>query len=51
MVENFMMDLDPKVRRMVEDIDPTTYETALRIARTLEKPGDEVHRESTVTIG
>ena len=51
MIEKFFMGLDSEIGRMVEAKDPKTYEEALRTAKALEKPKEERHRESMVTIG
>ena len=51
MTKKFFLGLDPEICRTVEAIDPKTYEEALRTAKALEKPRDEVWREQPIIIG
>ena len=50
MDERFILGLDPEIRHRMEAIDPTIYETDLITTKAMEKPRDEVCRESIVTI-
>ena len=38
--KRFILGLNLEIHRTVEAIDPTTYKTALRLAKAMEKPRD-----------
>ncbi|XP_022938326.1 uncharacterized protein LOC111444461 [Cucurbita moschata] len=49
--EKFVLGLNPKARRMLEALNPKTYEEALRTAKALEEPLEEKNPDPTVVIG
>ena len=57
-MEKFVLGLNPKTRRMLEAFNPTTYEEALWMLKSLEEPPEEkktgadgCHREETPCRG